>query len=43
MAGDRRERGGGLDKTVVWRIVTAWAVTLPVTIALAAGLFYILA
>lgn len=43
MAGDRGERGGGLDKTMVWRIVTALVVTLPVTIALAAGLFYVLA
>jgi hypothetical protein len=37
MAGDRGERGGGLNKS---RIVMAWLVTLPVTIAVAAGLFY---
>ena len=43
MAGDRGERGGGLNKSMVWRIVMAWAVTLPVTIAIAAGLFYGLA
>jgi inorganic phosphate transporter, PiT family len=43
MAGDRGERGGGLNKSMVWRIVTAWVVTLPVTIAIAAGLFYVLA
>lgn len=43
MAGDRGERGGGLNKSMVWRIVMAWAVTLPVTIAIAAGLFYVLA
>jgi PiT family inorganic phosphate transporter len=43
MAGDRGERGGGLNKGMVWRIVMAWAVTLPVTIAMAAGLFYVLA
>lgn len=42
MAGDRGEKGGGLNKTMVWRIVMAWVVTLPVTIALAAGLFYVL-
>ena len=42
MAGDRGERGGGLNKAVVWRIVIAWLVTLPVTIAIAAGLFYML-
>jgi len=39
MAGDRGEQGGGLNKIMVWRIVTAWAVM----IAVAAGLFYILA
>jgi PiT family inorganic phosphate transporter len=43
MAGDRGERGGGLNKSMAWRIVMAWAVTLPVTIAIAAGLFYVLA
>jgi PiT family inorganic phosphate transporter len=45
MAGDSRDngdRGGGLNKTMVGRIVMAWVVTLPVTIALAAGLFYVL-
>ncbi|MBV8588681.1 MAG: inorganic phosphate transporter [Acetobacteraceae bacterium] len=42
MAGDRGEDGGGLNKTMVWRIVAAWAVTLPVTIAIAGGLFYVL-
>ena len=43
MAGDRGERGGGLNKSMVWRIVMAWVVTLPLTIAIAAGLFYVLA
>ena len=43
MAGDRAERGGGLNKSMVWRIVAAWVVTLPATIAVAAGLFYVLA
>ena len=42
MAGDRGERGGGLNRTMVWRIAIAWAVSLPVTIAIAAGLFYVL-
>jgi phosphate/sulfate permease len=40
MAGDRGKRGGGLNKSMVWRIVMAWLVTVPVTIAIAAGLFY---
>ena len=43
MTGVRGERGGGLNQTMVWRIVMAWVVTLPVTIAIAGGLFYILA
>jgi PiT family inorganic phosphate transporter len=42
MAGDRGERDGGLNRTMVWRIALAWAVTLPVTIAIAAGLFCVL-
>ena len=36
MAGDRGKRGGGLNKSMVWRIVMAWLVTVPVTIAIAA-------
>jgi PiT family inorganic phosphate transporter len=43
IAGDRGERRGGLNNTMVWRTVMAWVVTLPVTIAIAAGLFYVLA
>jgi phosphate/sulfate permease len=39
MTGDRGKRGGGLNKSMVWRIVMAWLVTVPVTIAIAAGLF----
>jgi PiT family inorganic phosphate transporter len=41
MAAAHKEHGGGLNRMMVWRIVMAWAVTLPVTIAIAAGLFYL--
>jgi phosphate/sulfate permease len=33
-----QQTGGGLNKSMVWRIVMAWLVTVPVTIATAAGL-----
>jgi hypothetical protein len=36
MAGDRGKRGGGLNRSMIWRIVMAWLVTVPVTIAIAA-------
>ena len=40
MLADRRSRG--LQRTTVYRILLAWILTLPITTALAAGLFYFL-
>ncbi len=33
--------GAGLQSATLWRIATAWVLTLPATIALSGGLFYI--
>jgi PiT family inorganic phosphate transporter len=35
------DEGGGLEYRTIRRIVLAWVITLPVTIAMAAGLFYV--
>lgn len=34
--------GAGLQKSTLWRIATAWILTLPATIALSAGILYVL-
>jgi phosphate/sulfate permease len=34
--------GGGIQKGTLWQIATAWVLTLPATIALSAGLLYLL-
>ena len=34
--------GAGIQRTTLWQIAVAWVLTLPATVALSAGLFYIL-
>jgi phosphate/sulfate permease len=34
--------GAGVQKQTVWRIAAAWVLTLPATVALSCGLFYLL-
>jgi PiT family inorganic phosphate transporter len=43
IAGTMVSSGAGLRYGIVSRIVIAWVLTLPVTIAAAAGLYYLLA
>jgi inorganic phosphate transporter, PiT family len=33
--------GAGVQRATVWQIAAAWVLTLPATIALSAGLFYL--
>ncbi|HEX4158692.1 MAG TPA: anion permease [Rhizomicrobium sp.] len=42
IAGTMVASGAGVRKVTVWQIATAWVLTLPATIALSAGLFYLL-
>ncbi|WP_367277022.1 hypothetical protein [Bradyrhizobium sp.] len=34
--------GAGVQRTTLWLIAAAWVLTLPATIALSSGLFYLL-
>jgi PiT family inorganic phosphate transporter len=43
IAGTMVTSGAGLRYRMVSRIVIAWLITLPVTISIAAGLYYLLA
>ena len=43
IAGTMVQAGAGLRPGIVWQIVTAWVLTLPATILLSGGLFWILA
>lgn len=43
IAGTMVGSGAGVQPKTVWQIIAAWVLTLPATIALAAGLFYIFA
>jgi PiT family inorganic phosphate transporter len=42
IAGTMVSSGAGLQYGVISRIVTAWVLTLPVTICIAGGLYYLL-
>jgi PiT family inorganic phosphate transporter len=42
IAGTMVGSGGGIQKGTLWQIATAWVLTLPATIALSAGLLYLL-
>jgi PiT family inorganic phosphate transporter len=42
IAGTMVGQGGGLQKSTAWQIAAAWALTLPATILVSGGLFYIL-
>ena len=42
IAGTMMGSGAGIQKGTPWQIATAWILTLPATIALSAGLFYLL-
>jgi PiT family inorganic phosphate transporter len=42
IAGTMVGSGAGVQRTTVWRIAAAWILTLPATIALSCGLFYLL-
>lgn len=43
IAGTMVSSGAGLKYGIISRIVIAWLITLPVTISIAAGLYYLLA
>jgi len=42
IAGTMVGSGAGVQRATVWRIAAAWILTLPATIALSCGLFYLL-
>lgn len=42
IAGTMVGSGVGIQKATLWQIATAWALTLPATIAISGGLFYLL-
>ena len=42
IAGTMVGSGAGIQKATLWQIATAWALTLPATIAISGGLFYLL-
>jgi inorganic phosphate transporter, PiT family len=42
IAGTMVASGAGVQPATLWRIATAWILTLPATIALSCGLFYLL-
>jgi PiT family inorganic phosphate transporter len=42
IAGTMLGSGSGINPGMFWRIVLAWVLTLPITIAVAAGLFFML-
>ena len=41
IAGTMVGSGAGLQKDTLWRLATAWILTLPATILLSGGLFYL--
>ena len=43
VAGTMVGAGAGVQRAVIWQIVIAWVATLPATILLAGGLFWLLA
>ena len=42
IAGTMVASGAGVQKATIWRIAAAWLLTLPATIAISCGLFYLL-